>query len=661
MKEKFLGIIKKILYSPVKLLHLIGGFFASVWQKIWDFLCKNDGFRRFAYVTFPIKRDKVLNFIKNNRFSRFVQRNKLKILIPAAVLITALLVIVGTTVQNSENSDYFPAYVPLPQYGMRVFTYQTFDHSDIKHGSVFLNWDDGVLNLAAGETTARIKATVNPINMNDTEIVWSVSDEEYATIDQDGFIEAKKPGRVHIYANLVNYGVTAEAKLLIRQPVTGILLPTSNLTLYKGGSAKYLDVRIFPENATNKVISWTSKNPRVASVDQNGTVRPVSVGMTEITAVAEDGNGEFEAKCFVTVIEPTVEVESLTLVNAEAMTMNEGDSVNAIITVAPVDAKNKMLKWSSDNTSVAQVSQTGRIRGVGGGVANIIAESANGIRLAFGVEVNAAVKEPEHTDNANDNNNGYFNNNIIYPSGGVNYVSYNETLTEAVAIQMRQNPPPKIWTAGGGIDASVEETTELMDPNRYYEDPYKYQFLDLSVPNNVSEDELNNYLSDKGVLRGQAAAFIRAAHQYGLSEIYLVAHACLETGNGTSQLSRGVEVNGTTVYNAFGIGAYDGSALSSGSQRAYQLGWTSVEASIVGGAQWISEHYINSAEARQNTLYKMRWNPENPGYHEYATGIHWAVDQAVNIGKMIKSFGSASETFEVPVYNGMIPPVLSTN
>lgn len=640
-----MGILKKILSLPAAFFRLTGGLFAHAGRGIWQLLCRSKRFARFAYVTLPAKRDKVIQFIKNNRFSRFIRRNRLKIIIPFTVLVIAFFVMLGMSVKNSENSDYFPEYVPLPQYGMRVFTYKTFDQSDTKHGAIYLNWNDGVLNLAEGETTAKIKAEVYPINMSDTEIEWSVSDEEYATIDRDGNIEAKAPGRVRIYANMVNYGVTAEAKLLIRQPVTGMILPTSTLTLLNGGSARYLEARIFPSTATNKNVIWSSKNPRIATVDRNGTVKPVSVGMTEITAVTEDGG--FEARCFVTVVNPSVDVEKITLRNGDDMNMREGDNINAIVTVDPVNARNKTLKWSSDNEAVATVSQAGRIRAVGEGNANITAESVNGVRTVFAVAVSAAEKVPEEPENEET------------ASGTVIYTSYDETFPQAVTSQMEQNPPPKIWTSGGGVSASEAETAEYMNPNNYFEDAYKYQFLDLSAPNGVSEEALNSYLADKGVLKGQGATFIKAAKEYGVSEIYLVVHACLETGNGTSQLARGVALNGTTVYNMFGIGAYDSSAVASGSLRAYQLGWTSVEDAITGGAQWISEHYINSGMTRQNTLYKMRWNPERPGYHQYATDIRWAVEQSVNIGKMMRSFADASVTFEVPVYNGMIPPVIS--
>ena len=59
------------------------------------------------------------------------------------------------------------------------------------------------------------------------------------------------------------------------------------------------------------------------------------------------------------------------------MTIKVGDSVNAI-TVSPSNARNKTLKWSSDDTKIATVSQAGRIRGVSVGTANITVETTNG-------------------------------------------------------------------------------------------------------------------------------------------------------------------------------------------------------------------------------------------------------------------------------------------
>lgn len=78
-------------------------------------------------------------------------------------------------------------------------------------------------------------------------------------------------------------------------------------------------------------------------------------------------------------------------------------------------------------------------------------------------------------------------------------------------------------------------------------------------------------------MEGQASTFIYAAEKYGINEIYLISHALLETGNGTSKLAKGMLMNGKTVYTMYGIGAYDSSALTSGAAYAYNAGWFTPE------------------------------------------------------------------------------------
>ena len=82
--------------------------------------------------------------------------------------------------------------------------------------------------------------------------------------------------------------------------------------------------------------------------------------------------------------------------------------------------------------------------------------------------------------------------------------------------------------------------------------------------------------------------------------MYLVSHALLETGNGTSDLATGISVNGKTVYNMFGIHAYDSDANYYGSQYAYNQGWFSVDEAIKGGAEFISGLYINNPNYWEN-------------------------------------------------------------
>ena len=131
-----------------------------------------------------------------------------------------------------------------------------------------------------------------------------------------------------------------------------------------------------------------------------------------------------------------------------------------------------------------------------------------------------------------------------------------------------------------------------------------------------------------------------------------MAHACLETGNGTSRLSIGNSYNGKVVYNMYGIGAVDSNPVQKGTEYAYNQGWVSPEAAIVEGAKWISESYINRQGNRQNTLYKMRWNPAKPGTHQYATDVAWATKQAQMIKRLYSKYTNANLIFDFPTFTG---------
>ncbi len=207
--------------------------------------------------------------------------------------------------------------------------------------------------------------------------------------------------------------------------------------------------------------------------------------------------------------------------------------------------------------------------------------------------------------------------------------------------------------------ANAEEIKPYLDPlnfkigtNAYY------QFLKLNSSANLNPNEVNDkILKGMGILEGKATSFIQAGQTYHINEIYLIAHAMLETGNGGSQLANGVCYDpksdavisscSTPVYNMYGIGAYDSTALKDGAAFAYHHGWDSPEKAIIGGASFIDSNYVG---AGQDTLYKMKWNPDHPGSHEYATDIGWAVKQTNRISQLYGLLTSYSNVYDIPKY-----------
>lgn len=178
-----------------------------------------------------------------------------------------------------------------------------------------------------------------------------------------------------------------------------------------------------------------------------------------------------------------------------------------------------------------------------------------------------------------------------------------------------------------------------------------FQFLLLSETTHVDPSEVNaKILKGKGILEGQAEAFIAGAQQYNINEIFLISLALHESGNGTSTLATGVKYKDKTVYNMYGIGAIDADPVNKGAEYAYNQGWFTPEAAIIGGAKFAGEKYIHNSTYQQNTLYKMRWNPDRPGQHQYATDIGWAAKQVSGIKKLYDLMTSYVLHFEIPRY-----------
>ena len=203
------------------------------------------------------------------------------------------------------------------------------------------------------------------------------------------------------------------------------------------------------------------------------------------------------------------------------------------------------------------------------------------------------------------------------------------------------------------VDAKKADIQYYLDPYNFINDErQKFQFLDLSQSSGATRNVLNNYLKGKGILAGQGQGFIDASHANGVNDVYLISHAILETGNGSSKLAKGVKYNGVTVYNMYGIGAYDSCAIECGAKKAYEEGWTTPYKAIVGGSKFIGTSYIKSG---QNTIYKMRWNPvamASTGRYgkQYATDIGWASKQISTMYNLYQQLGSYSLYLDVPEY-----------
>ncbi|MCB2289059.1 glucosaminidase domain-containing protein [Clostridium sp. CS001] len=303
-------------------------------------------------------------------------------------------------------------------------------------------------------------------------------------------------------------------------------------------------------------------------------------------------------------------------------------------------------EWSNDITEYSEGKILWRPKEAGTYVIDVWAMSANST-LWGKVNENPKAKAYE----------GWKLKVINITKSNTTLTTFNYSLDKITDIQYGLNGAVTD-SLGKWILAKRDEIKYYVDPANFLNAEGKYQFLKLNYTGGITVNEINSVLQGKGVLSEKGQAYLNSAKTYNVSPAYLMAHSFLETGNGSSVLSRGVivtQVKGANVpprvaYNTFGIGAYDSDPIKLGSEYAYTKGWISVELAIEGGAEWISKNYINSTAYNQNTLYKMRWNPSSTGTHQYATDIGWASKQTKNIKSIMDKFTSTNLYFDVPKY-----------
>jgi uncharacterized protein YjdB len=151
--------------------------------------------------------------------------------------------------------------------------------------------------------------------------------------------------------------------------VTGVTLDKSSLELAKGSTAR-LQATVAPSNAENKNVTWSSSNNNVATVAVDGTITAKSNGTATITVTTADGNKT--ASCNVQVVSHATKV--ITTANAS---MVKGTTLNLASTMTPTDTTDQ-ITWSSSNTKVATVSNTGKVKAVGLGSSTITATATGG-------------------------------------------------------------------------------------------------------------------------------------------------------------------------------------------------------------------------------------------------------------------------------------------
>ena len=137
------------------------------------------------------------------------------------------------------------------------------------------------------ETT--VEATVSPADATDVKVSYASTDEAVATVDKDGKVQILQPGECDIVTTLTQEGKkVVEKKTHIKAfyEVEGITLDKTE-GIFTAGNTVTLNATVLPEEiADETIVTWTSSDEKVATVDENGKVTAIAAGEATITANA---------------------------------------------------------------------------------------------------------------------------------------------------------------------------------------------------------------------------------------------------------------------------------------------------------------------------------------------------------------------------------------
>ncbi len=147
----------------------------------------------------------------------------------------------------------------------------------------------------------QLTATITPEDAYTKTLQWMTSNSNVATVNSNGLVTAYGVGTATITA-ITTDGSNLSATCAVSVttvPVESVTLNRTELEMNEG-SAYTLSATVLPSDAHNKSLTWTSSNPRVATVNSNGRVTAVGIGSTIVTATTNDGTN-ISAACHVTV------------------------------------------------------------------------------------------------------------------------------------------------------------------------------------------------------------------------------------------------------------------------------------------------------------------------------------------------------------------------
>ena len=213
-------------------------------------------------------------------------------------------------------------------------------------------------------------------------VQFASSNPGVATVSETGLVTPVAPGMASIGVKTVS-GSVATASITVKRLSSSIALDCTELEL---GEGEQHQLRPQLDLGSEAVITYTTSDDRVVTVDNNGLIRAVSTGTASVTATMQDGK---RASVNVTVLPGPTAIA----LKPEAVRLAVGEGV-LLSTELSASAENycRKVSYSSENPAVVTVDATGALLAVGEGETRVTATTCNGLTASCRVLVTAAAE-----------------------------------------------------------------------------------------------------------------------------------------------------------------------------------------------------------------------------------------------------------------------------
>ena len=238
--------------------------------------------------------------------------------------------------------------------------------------AISLNKTNAVIDTTTSKNM-QLTAVITPASANIyTGITWTSSNDNVVQVNQQGLVKGISNGLATVTAKTEN-GCTAQCRIVVGATIAGINLAPSNSAIEIEEKLQ-INATIEP-NTSEETLIWVSSNSKVATVDQNGLVTGKSHGTVTITATGRDSMVANSVKVTVQTAPKSI---SLNITEKTIDLSTDAKSFQLIGTISPSTANVYLEQtWTSDNTSVANVDNNGRVTALKNGDATITVSTGN--------------------------------------------------------------------------------------------------------------------------------------------------------------------------------------------------------------------------------------------------------------------------------------------